>query len=430
MRRKGWKILEPSAPKSDYYGMRIPKPRLQALALLLLFSALAGPAAAAEELWSEAGFFVDLPEGFALSGGDGKSRFAFVDPAAGMEFDILLYEAGRYAGAETLAAESLKKLGSGGERETFAYEGREAVFAELSFDLGGAAKRGYAVFIAGRKPAGASTSGAASRSGAGAGPSEAGAKPLPEPHVALLAYSDEGRFEAYADFVLSCLDSFSADRAARRAPGPLSQYLLPPSEPREKKSLAFGGTRLELPWDQAGADQCLSTAGREFRVLEAYGGTDELWKAAWARCFRMIYRESARRLDRLALELDRLLPDDPTDAARALLAWVQGFRYERDQAGIDFVDPLTAAFEGRGDCDSRAMVMAIVLERRGIDAILMLSRDYSHAMAAVDVPGGGQRFPFGGREWLVAETTADVGLGMIAADQADWKKWLGVEFGE
>ncbi len=73
--------------------------------------------------------------------------------------------------------------------------------------------------------------------------------------------------------------------------------------------------------------------------------------------------------------------------------------------------------------------MAIVLEGLGIDCVLMLSREYSHAMLAVDVPGGGQRFPFNGREYLVAETTAKVGLGMIDAEQADFTKWLGVDLG-
>ena len=126
----------------------------------------------------------------------------------------------------------------------------------------------------------------------------------------------------------------------------------------------------------------------------------------------------------------RSLPaDDPTECARRVLAWVQGFSYERDLAGIDYVPPLAAAFGRRGDCDARAVVMAIVLEGLGIDCVLMLSREYSHAMLAVDVPGGGQRFPFGGGEYLVAETTAKVGLGMIDADQADFSKWLGVDLG-
>jgi len=216
-----------------------------------------------------------------------------------------------------------------------------------------------------------------------------------------------------------------------RSPGPLSQYILPwPATRNETRKVEFGGESFELPFSSDESEHVAGTAGREFRVLEAYGETEDLWKAAWARCYRMIFRESARRLDRLTLEIARLLPDDPTEAARRMLAWVQGFTYVRDTEGIDFVEPLVAAYEARGDCDSRAVVMAAVLERLGVDSILMLSRDYSHAMAAFDVPGGGQRFPFGGKEWLVAETTAKVGIGLVAAKQSDWKKWLGVDLGK
>lgn len=414
---------------------------LVALGLLALL-ALAPPLPArlaGEELWSASGFFVDLPEGFRLKEGDGKSRFSFEDPAGGLEFDILAYDPGRFASAEAFANDSLVRIGSNGEREAFVYERRNAVFAELAFSLGGARKRGYAIFIeAARPPAAPAAQQAPARPATpdftappGAAPQGATGAPAAEKHVALLAFCDEARFEAYADFILSSLDCFSADRAARRSPGPLSQYLLPwPAAREETRKIVFGGESLVLPFSTEEAEQCAGVAGREFRVLEAYGGTEDLWKAAWARCYRMIYRESARRLDRLALELDRRLPEDPTEAARRLLAWVQEWKYERDLEGIDFVDPFSAAHEARGDCDSRAMVMAIVLERRGVDAILMLSRDYSHAMAGVDVPGGGQRFAFGGKNWLVAETTAKVGIGMIAADQSDWKKWLGVSFGD
>jgi hypothetical protein len=145
----------------------------------------------------------------------------------------------------------------------------------------------------------------------------------------------------------------------------------------------------------------------------------------------MVYKESASELDDLSLALSKSLPaNDPTESARRVLAWVQGFTYERDSAGIDFVPPLTAAFERRGDCDSRAMVMAIILERVGVDCVLMISREYSHAMLAVDVPGGGQRFTYNGKAYLVAETTAKVGIGMIDSTQADFSKWLGVDLGE
>ncbi len=169
---------------------------------------------------------------------------------------------------------------------------------------------------------------------------------------------------------------------------------------------------------------------REYRVLALYAETEDLWVDAWARFYRMVYRESAARLDGLTAALARSLPlDDPTECARTVLAWVQGFSEGTDDSGIDFVPPLPAAFERRGDCDSRAVVMAIVLERLGIDCVLMISREYSHAMVGVDVPGGGQRFTCNGRDYLVAETTAKVGIGLIDAEQADFSKWLGVDVG-
>jgi hypothetical protein len=396
---------------------------LAVLALILALPALA----AAEELWSEEGYFLDIPEGFSFSEGDGKSRFAFLSPDGELEFDLLRYDRSRFPDAASLAAETLKKLGSAGGSEAFVYEGRPAVLAELDFKLGGAQKKGYAVFIEGRA-APAATAPAAS----GPAPKADPALPAPrlERHTALLAYTDADKFAAYADLALSALDSFSADKVAQRRPGPMSQYLFAfPPERKEKKSLSFGGESIELSWNPQEAQEEEDLAGREFRVLQAYAQNEELWRPAWARTYRMIYRESAASLDELAARIDPLLPEAPTEAARILLSWVQGFHFERDTQGIDFVVPLSSALEGRGDCDSRAMVMAIILERRGVDSLLMVSRDYSHALLGLDIPGGGQRFPFEGKQYLVAETTAKVGLGMIAADQADWSKWIGIQLG-
>ena len=383
-------------------------PGLFLLALLTLLALLPAPALHAEVLGSESGFYIDLPEGFGLVDGDQKSRFAFASPDEALEFDLFVYAPERYADAGALAQDALKKLSSTGDQEAFTYQGRACVFAELNFSLGGKERKGYGVFV---------------------GPAKGGKT------VALLAYTAKADFDNYTDFILSCLDSFSADKASLRAPGPVSQYILPWPNPRTaSRSVALGeslgGGRLDLPWSEEEAQQEEETAGREFRVLQAYSQAPDLARPAWARAYRMIYRESAARLDRLAIELDRLLPEDPTDAARRVLAWTQGFVYERDLKGIDFVDPLSAAYEGRGDCDSRAMVAAIILERRGIDSILMVSDVYAHALLGVDVPGGGQRFSFAGKDYLVGETTAKVGLGMIAADQAEWKNWMGIQLGE
>jgi hypothetical protein len=127
------------------------------------------------------------------------------------------------------------------------------------------------------------------------------------------------------------------------------------------------------------------------------------------------------------------LGNEDTQRARDLLAWVQGFKYERDLKGSDVVNPLSAVLGARGDCDARALLMTILLHRMNIDAILMVSGIYSHSMAAIDVPGGGFRYSFNGKKYIVAETTAKansgVGLGVISKDMSDFTKWQGVDLG-
>ena len=365
---------------------------------------LAAPLAA-KELAAEQGASIDMPSGFTPGDGDGRTRFSYFDPAGEMELDILVYEPDRFFTADGMAAEIVATLDSQGDTSTFRYEGREAALTELAFTFDGVARKGYGLFVAGKTG---------------------------EADYALLAHVAAARFDAYGEYIISCLDSFSIDRAARREPGPVSQFLLPwPPNRAARRTAVLPGGAVELAWSAEEAAQELDVAVREARILALYAETDTLWVDAWARFYRMVYRESAARLDGLADAFARSLPlGDPTECARRVLAWVQGFTDAPDDSGIDFVPALPAAFERRGDCDARAVVMAIVLERLGIDCVLMISREYSHAMVGVAVPGGGQRFTFNGRDYLVAETTAKVGIGLIDAGQADFSKWLGVDVGD
>jgi hypothetical protein len=374
----------------------------------LLFVPLGIPA---EELYSDSGFFLELPEGFTLNDGDGVSRFSFIDPSGVLLFQILLYEPSRYAGPEAMREDIAKKLSARAESEAFTYQRRGAVMADLSFPLSGKPHRGWGLFLDG-----------AARNAAG----------KPEKDVALLAYVPEERYEAYLPFILSCLDGFSVDEEARLYPGPVSQFNLPwDPQARRPADLRFGDRVLRVPHDPREGEAAQDTVEREFRVFTVYAeSAPDLAPAAWARFYRMVFRETFHRLDFLSLVLQRELSGEPDERARTarLLAWTQGFRYERNPAGSDVVNPLTAAFEGRGDCDSRAVLLAILARHDNRDAILMLSVKHSHALAAFDLPGPGARFPHGGKGWLVGETTDDVALGLIDAGMADPKDWLAVEF--
>jgi hypothetical protein len=213
--------------------------------------------------------------------------------------------------------------------------------------------------------------------------------------------------------------------------------------------MPLANTHASALFDRVDAEAAQFLADREFKVLLRYAEGPQ-WKEAWIRFYRMIYRDAWDRLADAAFSLERIwnldaAGDEPASnrappgkeadptaadretAARAL-AWVQSFTYERNLLGSDFVNPVSAALEGRGDCDSRAILWAIVLGHANIPAAIMVSREYGHAMGLADLDGPGARFEAEGRNWLVAETTAPVAPGLIAAGNADPAKWIGVTF--
>jgi len=362
------------------------------------------------------GFTINPPAGYTYSGGDGKSRFSFsFENRAPAYLDIRIYEPGTFTSLEALGADIQKRISSKGESSLFTYRGRQALLMELTFTLNGKIQSGWGLCI------------------------ELGDRGNNKHALlAALAYGDSS-IEELINFHLSALDSIVPASGDELVPGPVSVYAFPEQKPEETKLAGLSVTALLEP---EAAQACKATVDREFAVLASYS-QDSLWKEAWIRFYKMIYRDAYDRLSGVAFAVERTIsqqidvaPRTPAQRDRLFaeqtLAWVQNFKYERDLLGSDFVDVVSAATEGRGDCDSRAMLWAIILRHNNIPSAIMVSRDYSHAMGLALVEGAGARFPTGTgdseRKWVVAETTAQVPLGLIGKSVADPAKWIPVLF--
>lgn len=415
---------------------------------MLLAIAMAPVMAHTDEYYSDMGFSVDLPEGFEVVSGDGISKFTFGSPDGTVIIDIGVYPSSRFASAKAGAEDTAKKLSGKGVYASFEFGNHDAALGELNIGSGTTALKGYGFFVNNAESPATESSDAQTYD------------------LIVLSYAQAASFEKYRDLVASALDGFSMSYSHRAMPGPLgaaSRAALGKKAIVSTKDIAFGSTTIRAEWIPAEAAVAQDLVEREYRVLSStVAGYPDLMEAAMARFYRMAFRDAAPSLDKLALQMsaawetgawsgkkpESLLSASktttaatvagprfgasakPRDYAGALLAWVQGFVYERDPKGSDVVNPISAAFQGRGDCDSRAMLMSILLRRENIDSILMISLKHEHALAAVDAPGVGARYAFGGKQWLVAETTARVDIGRIDAAQADPADWMGVEFPE
>ena len=367
----------------------------------------------AESLYSPTwGFGLDLPEGYDYIDGDGKDRFSFSGPGW-INFDLVVYN-GAYNSVNDLAEDVNRRIGNKGSVDFFNYHDKKAAIMELNF--GGFS--GWALCVTLARPSGAAATAAA-------------------PMLIALSYSpaDDAAKASNADlslFHFSALDSIIPSNSERYYPGPIMEYCFPRGE-QKSVPLALSGASAMIRDNDAEAAQVLIE--REFNVLANYANTP-YWQEAWLRYYRFIFRDSVDRVSDAASALVRhLRANSGGDNAAAdlaitkkALAFVQGFKYERDLAKSDFVNLVTAVTEGRGDCDSRAMLWAIILAHADIRAAMMVSRHYSHAMGLVDIAGDGARFESYGIKWLVAETTADVDLGLIAQDVSDPAHWIGIMF--
>ena len=354
----------------------------------------------AESMFSPTwGFYIDLPEGYNFVDGDGKDRFSFEGPE-GLLFDIVVYN-NRFNTLFDLVEDINKKITNQGDVDFFRYNGKQAAIMELVF--GEYSGWGMAVELSGT-----------------------GAKP---PMLVALSYNlkSKNNFEL---FHLSALDSISPSDLERYYPGPLMEYSYPRGEAKNT-TLANGKYAMIYENDAEAAQVFIE---REFAVLQSYMNSPYLQQAS-ARYYRLIFRDSYDRIKNAADVITHNLggrtnlnDNEKIAFAQKVLSFVQGFEYERDLKGSDFLNLVTAVTEGRGDCDNRAMLFAIILNNINIRSAIMLSYHYSHAMGLADINGTGARFEAFDTEWLVAETTAYVNIGLIAQDQSDTEHWFAVLF--
>ena len=358
------------------------------------------------------GFSLDIPEGFEIADytEDGMSYF-FSHPNIPVTLIMKISEDAEAKSASDVLKKNLNKLSAKGDTDSFEWNGTSCGISSFTMTLDGN-YYGWSV-----------------------------SAPLKIKgyYVVLLCYAPESQ-KGCEQFIISTVNSLCIDSEYLNTPGIITSYAFPP-EGRKAISLQIGGKQIKSSLDKSDEDAAKFVIELEYAVLTLYAN-HKMWKEAWQRYYRMIYRDNAGRLRQTAADIYKALYPDlkkatPQDAdikyAQALLSWVQTFGYERAKTKneSDFTS-LPAAISGKGsDCDSRSMLIAALLNYTGIDTALLISRDYSHAMVVTDIPAPGQTFTMeDSREYLMGETTAKVTWGTISADHADRTKWMCVSFDE
>jgi hypothetical protein len=358
----------------------------------------------------EHGYTLDLPVGWEPFDASDPDKLSFSDPIHGAMLQVTVFSHEKDMSAGEMEKDLRGQINAQGEGAPFVFSGRESFLSDVTFSSAGKDLRGYLLVIKGLD-------------------GNSGAEPAED--CLLVCFATVDGYDQALDSILSALDSFSPDQEGRLLPGPISQFLSPfPDAERETISFQFLGQAVRVAIGAGDRDASQVLVEREARLLAAYkAGQVE----AWNRFYRLIYRDCYHRLDGIVKVVSGALaakkvPEN--EAPLRILAWIQGFEFKRTGTLADFLSPLSVAASASGDCDSRAILYDAILEHLGLDAILLVSVKYAHALAAVALDRDGAAFVLDGRKYIVAEMTEAVDIGMIPKDMADAKEWIAMRLRE
>jgi hypothetical protein len=382
------------------FGKRLSLSILRAVFLVLLLSPRALHAEAVQV--KEYGYSLDLPEGWKPVDASDPAKLSFTDPSSGAMLEVAVFSHERLMSASDMEADIRKKLRAEGSPAVFSFSGREACRSEIAFASGGRPMQGFVLVVKGLSLE----------------------TLVPVEDAMLVGFSPKEKYGAARDSILSALDSFSPDKAGRLLPGPIGQLAapFPPRDPRPS-SVKFLGQAVRDGLGPEDARAAQSLVEREARIL-AREKNGQI--SAWRRYYRMIYRDSYHRLDGIVEGMKAVLSAravQEKDIPAVFLSWIQDFSYQRTGTLADFLSPLSVAISASGDCDSRALFYAEILRHFGLDAIVLVSPYYAHAMAGIALDRDGAAFTFDGKKYLVAEMTEKVDMGLIAKSMADPNAW-------
>jgi hypothetical protein len=117
---------------------------------------------------------------------------------------------------------------------------------------------------------------------------------------------------------------------------------------------------------------------------------------------------------------------DPTQAVELVMSYVQAIPYEipKDRP-FGLLPPALVAAQKKGDCDSKALLLHMLLDSLGIDSVLLNSDAHRHSMLGVAIPAQGTKITYNGRSYAFVETTAkNAPIGWISKELLRPNDWI------
>ena len=272
--------------------------------LMFAFPALVTPALLyAEELSSPTyGYTLDLPEGCQLADkdSDGKS-YLFTSKIVPVNMALKIYDKNKFKTSLDALNTTLNKLNADGDSEKVEWRNEEGAVASFKMKISGIEMTGWGA---------------------------AAILPYDKGTIVFFAWCQSDKADQCNQFMISTIDSLGIDQGSLYEAGIMTTYAYPVTAKKVPVTLKIDGKTISTQLDSIDSEAAKFVVDREYGVLLLYASQPTYIKDAMIRYYRMIFRDSFKRMQRPAFDIyNTLAPDakDETDLAQKLLTWTQSF---------------------------------------------------------------------------------------------------------
>ncbi|NNG27211.1 MAG: hypothetical protein HKM87_06765, partial [Ignavibacteriaceae bacterium] len=131
-------------------------------------------------------------------------------------------------------------------------------------------------------------------------------------------------------------------------------------------------------------------------------------RIVWAEVYRRVYNKSIPKMKSIFKGFNKIFEEEnlgSKDRVIFVVTFIQNIPYDRPGGVLDLFPPIGTLAYRFGDCDSKALLLYVILEKMNVDCAMLWSYKYKHAMLGVSVSGGGQFKSIKGKKYYFLETT-------------------------
>ncbi len=179
---------------------------------------------------------------------------------------------------------------------------------------------------------------------------------------------------------------------------------------RKKYDLSFKLLEKDVKQAMDNIERIAQMSYRELGVDFGTRSPDPVLEAriVWAEVYKRVYSYSIPQMKLIFEGFNKIFEEEnlgSKDRVIFVVTFIQNIPYDRPGGVLDLFPPIGTLAYRFGDCDSKALLLYVILEKMNVDCAMLWSYKYKHAMLGVSISRGGQFKSIKGKKYYFLETT-------------------------